>query len=99
MEPRSLAQCWADIERVDALTATDARRTWAHRLCRALALFRSTCEPLEATLLAHRDNKDRFVIKASYKAFFAASVQYVDLDRDGAVRLKAALDDALQAMQ
>jgi len=51
-----------------------------------------------SALLAHRDGRDRLVIKASYKAFFAASVQYVDLDRDGVVKLKAAVDDALQHM-
>jgi hypothetical protein len=50
-------------------------------------------------LLAHRDNRDRFVIKASYKAFLSASVQYVDLDREGALRLKVALDDAINRMQ
>jgi hypothetical protein len=52
-----------------------------------------------SALLAQRDNKDRFVIKASDKAFFSASVHYVDLDREGALRLKAALDDALNAMR
>ena len=52
-----------------------------------------------SALLAHLDNKDRFVIKASYKAFFSASVQYVDLDRESALRLKAALDDALSVMR
>jgi hypothetical protein len=52
-----------------------------------------------SALLAHRDNQDRFVIKASYKTFFSASVQYMDLDREGALRLKAALDDALQTMK
>lgn len=51
-----------------------------------------------SALLAHRDSKDRFVIKTTYKALFAASAQYLALDRDGALRLKAALDDALQAM-
>jgi hypothetical protein len=52
-----------------------------------------------SALLAHRDDRDRFVIKASYKAFFSASVHYVDLDREGALRLKAALDDALDVMK
>jgi hypothetical protein len=52
-----------------------------------------------SALLAHREEQDRFVIKASYKAFFSASVQYVDLDRESAVKLKAALDDALQQMR
>lgn len=52
-----------------------------------------------SVVLAHRDHKDRFVIKASYRAFLAASVQYLDLDREGALRLKAALDDALSAMR
>jgi hypothetical protein len=52
-----------------------------------------------SALLSNRDNSDRFIIKASHKAFFAASVQYLDLDREGAVRLRAALDDALQTMR
>ena len=34
-----------------------------------------------SALLSHRDGRDRLVIKASYKAFFAASVQYVDLEQ------------------
>lgn len=52
-----------------------------------------------SALLAHRDERDRFVIKASYKAFLSASVQYVDLDREAALKLKAALDDALTQMR
>lgn len=51
-----------------------------------------------SALLAQRDGKDRLIIKASYKAFFAASVQYVDLDRESVLKLKAAVDDALQQM-
>ena len=52
-----------------------------------------------SALLAHRDEHDRFVIKSSYKAFLSASVQYVDLDREAAQKLKAALDDALAQMR
>ena len=51
-----------------------------------------------SVLLAHRDERDRFVIKASYKAFFSASVQYVDLDRESALKLKTALDDVLASL-
>jgi hypothetical protein len=52
-----------------------------------------------SALLAHRGERDRFVIKASHRAFLAASVQYIDLDREAAQKLKAALDDALTRMR
>jgi hypothetical protein len=43
-----------------------------------------------SALLARKGDRDRFVIKASYRAFLAASVQYIELDRDAAAKLKAA---------
>jgi len=52
-----------------------------------------------SAVLAHKDGRDRFLIKSSYRAFFSASVQYVEFDRDAAVKLKAALDDALTQMR
>jgi len=52
-----------------------------------------------SALVSRRDDADRFVIKTSHKAFLAASVQYVDLDRDAALKLKVALEDALRRMQ
>jgi hypothetical protein len=52
-----------------------------------------------SALIAHRGERDRFVIKASYVAMLAADVRYIDLDREGATRLKEALDDALTQMQ
>jgi len=52
-----------------------------------------------SALLAQRDGRDRFVVKASYIAFLSASVQYLDLDRGSALKLKAALDDALTEMR
>ncbi|MCI0721587.1 MAG: hypothetical protein L0338_21830 [Acidobacteria bacterium] len=51
-----------------------------------------------SALHTHGRDGDRFVIKTSYKAFLAVSVQYLDLDRESAVKLKAALDDALTRM-
>jgi hypothetical protein len=51
-----------------------------------------------SALLTQRENRDRFVIKTSYRAFLAASVQYLDFDRESAVKLKTALDDALTRM-
>lgn len=52
-----------------------------------------------SVLLAHKDSRDRVVIKSSYTALFGASVQYVDLDRDAALKLKVALDDAVARMR
>ena len=52
-----------------------------------------------SAMLAHKNGRDRLVIKASYKAFLAASVQYVDLDRESVLKLKAAVDDALLQMR
>ncbi len=51
-----------------------------------------------SAVLARRNERDRFIIKASYKAFLSASVQYIDLDREAALKLKAALEDALTQM-
>ena len=51
-----------------------------------------------SALLARRHDQDRFILKASYRAFLSASVQYIDLDRDAALKLKVALDDALTRM-
>jgi hypothetical protein len=50
-----------------------------------------------SALLSERDGA-RFVIKSSYKAFLSARVQYLDLDREGVLKLKAAIDDALTRM-
>lgn len=52
-----------------------------------------------SALLAHKDQRDRFVVKVSYVGFLAASVQYFDLDREAALKLKAALDDAVMQMR
>jgi hypothetical protein len=51
-----------------------------------------------SAMLARRDAQDRFIIKTSYKAFLSGSVQYLELDREAALRLRAALDDALERM-
>jgi len=51
-----------------------------------------------STMLTERSGGRRFIIRSAYKAFFSASVQFVELDRDAAVKLRAALDQALQEM-
>jgi hypothetical protein len=51
-----------------------------------------------SALLTRRDSGDRFIVRASYKAFLAASVHYIELDREASLKLKAALDDALGQM-
>ncbi len=53
----------------------------------------------DSALLTRRRGADRFVIRTSYKAFLGASVAFVDFDRDGATKLRDALDDALVQMQ
>ena len=50
-------------------------------------------------LHARRGDTDKVVIRVSYKAFLGASVQFVDLDRDSAGRLHAALGEALGRMR
>lgn len=50
-------------------------------------------------LLANRGGRDRFVIKDSYVALLGFSVQYLDLDRESALKLKTALDDAVALMR
>ena len=57
--------------------------------------------PVKVTVSALRTRKadqDRFIIRSSYVSFFAASVQYMEFDRDAALKLKAALDDAVNEM-
>ena len=57
--------------------------------------------PVKVTVSALRtwkSNQDRFIIKSSYVSFFAASVHYMEFDRDAALKLKAALDDAVDQM-
>jgi hypothetical protein len=52
-----------------------------------------------SALLAHKSNRDQFVIRTSLKALFGASLGYVELDRDAALKLKEALEDALGQMR
>jgi hypothetical protein len=49
--------------------------------------------------LSHLDERDRFVIKATYEELSMVRVQYMVLDKEGAKKLKAALDDALREMR
>jgi hypothetical protein len=51
-----------------------------------------------SAMLTRKKEQDRFIVKSSYVAFLGASVQYLELDRDAALKLKAALDDALGQM-
>ncbi len=48
-----------------------------------------------SALLTRKKEQDRFIIKASYVSFFAASVQYSEFDREAMLKLKVALDDAV----
>jgi hypothetical protein len=56
-----------------------------------------------SALLTRRSSGDRFVLRVNHKAaglaFLAAGVDYIDFDRDGALKLKIALDDALLEMK
>jgi hypothetical protein len=51
-----------------------------------------------SAMLTSRNSEPRFVIRTSYKAFLSASVQFLELDREAALKLKAALEDALGRM-
>lgn len=52
-----------------------------------------------SVLLTRRKGQRQFVIRMSYRAVLAASVSYLELDREAALKLKVALDDALGQMQ
>jgi len=75
---------------------------WTGRILReyplAEDLYRAGVKRRVTALLTERDGKHRFMIRASFKAWFSASVQYVEFDRDAAQRLHAALGAALAEM-
>ena len=51
-----------------------------------------------SAMLTRKKEQNRFIIKSSHVSFFAASVQYVELDREAVLKLKIALDDAVGQM-
>lgn len=40
----------------------------------------------------------RIFVRVSYRSWFAGSVAFIELDRDTAIKLRAAIDDALPQM-
>jgi hypothetical protein len=51
-----------------------------------------------SALLAGKNGETRFFVRIAHKAFLSASLGFVELDRDAALKLKAALDDAVGRM-
>jgi hypothetical protein len=58
-----------------------------------------------SAMLTRRDSGDRFIVRASYKAFLAASVHYIELDRGGGsetqscARRRGGPDDGREGMR
>ena len=83
---------WRRVER--AVWAGDVLRDYG-------ALSEGKTGPVKhsvSAMLTHKGGRDRFIIRSGFRSFFAASVQFVELDREAALRLKEALDDAVKQM-
>jgi hypothetical protein len=48
-----------------------------------------------SVLLASKDGQRHFFIRVVHRTFLSANLSFVDLDREAALKLKMALDDAL----
>jgi hypothetical protein len=83
---------WARIE----------KRMWTGKVLREFPLSEGTSRGVTrkvSALLTDGHSGRRFIIRSSFRSFLSGSVQFVDLDRDEATRLKAALDQALAEMR
>jgi len=51
-----------------------------------------------SALLSSKDGQSRFFIRVLHHAFFSVNLSFVDLDREAALKLRMALEDALGKM-